>query len=127
ESQVSEGGNNYSAGQRQLLAMARARAIAHRTIVLDESTASVDFDTDRKIQRAIREGFKDGIMLIIAHRLHTIIECDRIMVLDAGRVVEFDTPVALIEQKGSMFCHMCEKSESFDALYASAKNAARKS
>lgn len=124
DSQVSEGGNNYSAGQRQLLAMARALLRKTRTIVLDESTASVDFDTDRKIQHAIREGFKDGIMLIIAHRLHTIIECDRIMVLDAGQVVEFDTPLSLLDKEDSMFRRMCEKSESFDALYASAKNSA---
>ncbi|EJD42577.1 P-loop containing nucleoside triphosphate hydrolase protein [Auricularia subglabra TFB-10046 SS5] len=124
ESQVSEGGNNWSAGQRQLLAMARALLRKTRTIVLDESTASVDFETDKKIQHAIREGFKDGIMIIIAHRLHTIIECDRIMVLDAGKVVEFDNPLNLIEKDGGVFRSMCEKSDSFDALHTAAKNAA---
>ncbi|EJD49745.1 P-loop containing nucleoside triphosphate hydrolase protein [Auricularia subglabra TFB-10046 SS5] len=127
ESQVSEGGNNLSAGQRQLLAMARALLHKTRTIVLDESTASVDFDTDKKIQHAIREGFKDGIMLIVAHRLHTIIGCDRIMVLDDGQVLEFDTPLNLLEQEDSMFRRMCEKSENLDSLYTAAKNAARTS
>ncbi|EJD42543.1 P-loop containing nucleoside triphosphate hydrolase protein [Auricularia subglabra TFB-10046 SS5] len=124
ESQVSEGGNNYSAGQRQLIAMARALLRNTRLIVLDESTASVDFETDRKIQHAIREGFNDGIMIIIAHRLHTIIRCDRIMVLDAGRVVEFDTPLNLIEKNGGIFRRMCEKTDNFDALHATARIAA---
>ncbi|EJD49833.1 P-loop containing nucleoside triphosphate hydrolase protein [Auricularia subglabra TFB-10046 SS5] len=124
ESQVSEGGNNYSAGQRQLIAMARALLRNTRLIVLDESTASVDFETDRKIQHAIREGYNDGIMIIIAHRLHTIIRCDRIMVLDAGRIVEFDTPLNLIEKDGGIFRRMCEKTDNFDALHATARIAA---
>ncbi|KZW03562.1 hypothetical protein EXIGLDRAFT_721773 [Exidia glandulosa HHB12029] len=127
ESQVSEGGNNWSAGQRQLIAMARALLRKTRITVLDESTASVDFETDKKIQNTIRDGFKESIMIIIAHRLHTIIECDRILVLDAGQVVEFDTPASLIDKEGGVFRSMCEKSDSFDALSAAAHKKASES
>ncbi|KAH7101324.1 P-loop containing nucleoside triphosphate hydrolase protein [Auriculariales sp. MPI-PUGE-AT-0066] len=125
ESAVSEGGNNWSAGQRQLIAMARALLRKTNIIVLDESTASVDFETDHKIQHAIRDGFRYGIMLIIAHRLHTIIECDRILVLDAGKVVEFDTPGNLIDKEDGVFRGMCLKSDAFDTLREAAhkKNA----
>ena len=125
ESVVSEGGNNWSAGQRQLIALARALLRKTNIIVLDESTASVDFETDHKIQHAIREGFRDGIMLVIAHRLHTIIECDRIVVLDAGKVVEFDTPATLIDKEDGVFRGMCLKSESFDSLREAAHNKTR--
>ncbi|KZW03607.1 P-loop containing nucleoside triphosphate hydrolase protein [Exidia glandulosa HHB12029] len=124
ESQVSDGGNNWSAGQRQLIAMARALLRKTRITVLDESTASVDFETDTKIQTAIREGFKESIVLIIAHRLHTIIECDRILVLDAGQIVEFDTPANLLEHKDGVFRAMCEKSDGFEALFEAVKRKA---
>ncbi|KAH7105339.1 P-loop containing nucleoside triphosphate hydrolase protein [Auriculariales sp. MPI-PUGE-AT-0066] len=110
ESAVSEGGNNWSAGQRQLIAM--ARALLRKTSVI----------TDHKIQHAIREGFRDGIMLIIAHRLHTIIECDRILVLEAGKVVEFDTPASLVDKEGGVFRGMCLKSDTFDSLREAAHN-----
>ncbi|KZW03602.1 P-loop containing nucleoside triphosphate hydrolase protein [Exidia glandulosa HHB12029] len=124
ESQVSDGGNNWSAGQRQLIAMARALLRKTRITVLDESTASVDFETDTKIQTAIRDGFKESIVLIIAHRLHTIIECDRILVLDAGQIVEVDTPASLLEHKDGVFRGMCEKSDGFEALYEAVKRKA---
>ncbi|KAH7101149.1 P-loop containing nucleoside triphosphate hydrolase protein [Auriculariales sp. MPI-PUGE-AT-0066] len=119
-SAVSEGGNNWSAGQRQLIALARALLRKTKITVLDESTASVDFETDRKIQHAIREGFRGGIMLIIAHRLCTVIECDRILVLEEGKVVEFDTPAKLIDNDGGTFHDMCIKSEDFETLHKSA-------
>ncbi|KZV93978.1 hypothetical protein EXIGLDRAFT_645578 [Exidia glandulosa HHB12029] len=133
ESLVSESGKNWSAGQRQLIAMARALLRKTRITVLDESTASVDFETDKKIQSTIREGFNDGIMVIIAHRhvallrastdgssLHTIIECDRVVVLDAGHVVEFDTPAKLMDKEGGAFRGMCQKSDHFESLYKAA-------
>ena len=72
-------------------------------MVLDEATAAVDVGTDALIQKTIREEFKSCTMLIIAHRLNTIIDSDRIMVLDAGRVVEMDTPQRLIMKENSMF------------------------
>ncbi|KZV81208.1 P-loop containing nucleoside triphosphate hydrolase protein [Exidia glandulosa HHB12029] len=111
DSKVSEGGANWSAGQRQLIAMARALLRNTGITVLDESTASVDFETDKKIQQTIRAHFKDGILLTIAHRLQTIIDYDRVLVLQEGKIVEFDTPARLIAVEGGVFRGMCIKSE----------------
>ncbi|CAE6455347.1 unnamed protein product, partial [Rhizoctonia solani] len=116
ETAVSEGGNNFSYGQRQLLSMARALLRKSNVIVMDESTASVDFETDAKIQTTIREEFKQSMLITIAHRLRTVIENDRILVLDAGRVVEFDTPKALLEKPNGTFHEMCRKSGDYEYL-----------
>jgi len=77
---------------------------------LDEATSSVDYDTDSKIQETIIREFKDCTILCIAHRLKTIINYDRILVLDKGEVKEFDTPWNLFNSKGSIFQQMCERS-----------------
>ncbi|KZV94275.1 P-loop containing nucleoside triphosphate hydrolase protein [Exidia glandulosa HHB12029] len=124
DSKVSEGGANWSAGQRQLIAMARALLRNTGITVLDESTASVDFETDKKIQHTIRAQFKNSILLTIAHRLQTIIDYDRVLVLQEGKVVEFDTPARLIAQEGGVFRGMCMKSEHFDELQAAANESA---
>jgi len=83
---------------------------------MDESTASVDFATDQKIQEAIREEFKESILITIAHRLRTVIDYDRILVLDAGVVAEYDTPKNLIAKEDGIFRGMCLKSGDFDEL-----------
>ncbi|KAK2954768.1 Multidrug resistance-associated protein [Blattamonas nauphoetae] len=92
---VAEGGSNFSVGQRQLLCFARAIAKESRIVVLDEATASVDVETDRKIQRTIREQFKNKTVIVIAHRLNTILDSDKIMVMDNGSVAELDSPEIL--------------------------------
>ena len=94
---VEEEGSNFSVGQKQLLCLARALLRDSKILVLDEATASVDPQTDRLIQEMIRTAFSGRTVLLIAHRIHTVVDADRIMVLDAGQVIEFDTPLALIE------------------------------
>ncbi|KAF8594789.1 hypothetical protein BDV93DRAFT_501773 [Ceratobasidium sp. AG-I] len=121
DTKVSEGGNNFSHGQRQLLSMARALLRKSNVIIMDESTASVDFETDAKIQIAIREEFSHSILLTIAHRLRTIMDYDRVLVLDAGRVVEFDTPSNLLKYPSGVFHEMCKKSGDYNELLEMAK------
>lgn len=87
---VSEGGKNFSQGQRQLLCLARALLKRSRIVLMDEATASVDFETDKAIQKTIATEFSESTILCIAHRLHTVIEYDRILVLDHGEIQEFD-------------------------------------
>eukprot|EP01063_Lacrimia_lanifica_P027522 TRINITY_DN3875_c0_g1_i1.p1 TRINITY_DN3875_c0_g1~~TRINITY_DN3875_c0_g1_i1.p1 ORF type:complete len:1364 (+),score=450.81 TRINITY_DN3875_c0_g1_i1:40-4131(+) len=99
---VSEGGRNFSVGQRQLICLARALLRQNKILVLDEATANVDPDTDRVIQAVIREKFAACTVLTIAHRLHTVIDADRILLLKQGRVVEFDTPDALLADEESV-------------------------
>jgi ABC-type multidrug transport system fused ATPase/permease subunit len=115
DSNVSEGGNNFSQGQRQLLAMARALLRNSKVIIMDEATASVDFDTDNRIQQTIREEFSSSTLLCIAHRLRTIIDYDKVLVMDSGRLVEYGTPRELLE-RGGHFKSMCEKSGEYETL-----------
>ncbi|KAJ2784563.1 Transporter of the ATP-binding cassette (ABC) [Coemansia javaensis] len=121
EMAVAEGGSNFSQGQRQLIALARALVKHTRVIILDEATASVDFDTDARIQATIRSGFAESTLLCIAHRLRTIVDYDRVLVLDQGEVVEFDTPHALLQSKDGLFRHMCLRSGEYDHLLAAAE------
>ncbi|KAF9268335.1 hypothetical protein L218DRAFT_954696 [Marasmius fiardii PR-910] len=106
---VEDEGNNLSIGQRSLVSLARALVKDTKVLILDEATASVDYETDRKIQDTIAHEFKDRTILCIAHRLRTIISYDRICVLDAGQIAEFDTPANLYEKSG-IFRGMCERS-----------------
>ena len=103
EYQLSESGGNLSVGQRQLICLARAILRRNRILVLDEATANVDHKTDSLIQRTIRQNFRDCTVLTIAHRLNTIIDSDRVIVMDAGRVVEFGRPYALLQNNSGMF------------------------
>jgi ABC-type multidrug transport system fused ATPase/permease subunit len=105
---VEEEGLNFSLGQRQLMALARALVRGSQIIVCDEATSSVDMETDDKIQRTIATGFKGKTLLCIAHRLRTIINYDRICVMDQGRIAELDAPWTLYE-KGGIFRGMCDR------------------
>lgn len=100
---VLEGGSNFSAGQRQLICFARAILRNPKILVLDEATASVDNDTDTFIQSMIKEKFVNSTTLTIAHRINTIIDSDRILVLDQGKVAEYDTPTSLIAISNGIF------------------------
>ncbi|BGP15223.1 hypothetical protein JCM10213_000825 [Rhodosporidiobolus nylandii] len=107
--QIEDEGGNLSVGERSLVALARALVKDSQIIVLDECTASVDFVTDSRIQTTIRKEFADKTLLVIAHRLRTIIDADRVLVMDAGRVAEFDSPLNLFRSQG-IFHGMCEQS-----------------
>ncbi|KAL3972078.1 ATP-binding cassette, subfamily C (CFTR/MRP), member 2 [Sarotherodon galilaeus] len=100
---VAEGGENLSVGQRQLLCLARALLRKSRILILDEATAAVDLETDNLIQNTIRKEFSDCTVLTIAHRLHSIMDSSRVMVLDAGRIVEFDSLNNLLEKEGHFY------------------------
>ncbi|KIM37758.1 hypothetical protein M413DRAFT_448273 [Hebeloma cylindrosporum] len=121
DTKVSPGGTNFSQGQRQLIAMARALLRRSSIIVLDEATSSIDFATDSKIQATIRQEFTDSLLLTVAHRLRTVIDYDRLIVLDKGQIVEFDTPWNLIRKEDGVFRNMCLKSGSFGELEVAAK------
>ena len=107
---VEEEGLNFSLGQRQLMALARALVRGSQIIVCDEATSSVDMETDQKIQRTIQTGFKGKTLLCIAHRLKTIINYDRICVMDQGRIAQLDTPLALWQDEEGIFRSMCDRS-----------------
>ncbi|TMW67829.1 hypothetical protein Poli38472_007501 [Pythium oligandrum] len=97
---VEEDGENFSVGERQMLCMSRALLRESRIVIFDEATASIDRETEQKLQRVIREAFVGSTVLTIAHRLDAILDADRILVLDGGEVVSFATPLELVE-KGS--------------------------
>uniref|UniRef100_A0A8B9NK98 Canalicular multispecific organic anion transporter 1 n=1 Tax=Accipiter nisus TaxID=211598 RepID=A0A8B9NK98_9AVES len=97
---VSEAGENLSVGQRQLVCLARALLRKAKILILDEATAAVDLETDHLIQTTIRSEFADCTVLTIAHRLHTIMDSNRVMVLQAGRIVEYDSPEELLKKHG---------------------------
>ncbi|KAJ6893990.1 ABC transporter C family member 2-like isoform X1 [Populus alba x Populus x berolinensis] len=117
DSEVTEAGDNFSVGQRQLLSLARALLRRSKILVLDEATAAVDVRTDALIQKTIREEFRSCTMLIIAHRLNTIIDCDRVILLDSGRVLEYDTPEELLSKEDSAFSKMVQSTGAANAQY----------
>ncbi|KAJ2717978.1 hypothetical protein GGI07_005906, partial [Coemansia sp. Benny D115] len=111
---VTQGGENFSVGQRQLICLARALLKRAKVLVLDEATAAIDNSTDAIIQASIRKEFKDCTVLTIAHRLNTIIDSDMILVIDGGRLAEYDTPEHLLANENSLFAKLVEEARNSD-------------
>uniref|UniRef100_A0A3P8RDL9 Multidrug resistance-associated protein 4 n=1 Tax=Astatotilapia calliptera TaxID=8154 RepID=A0A3P8RDL9_ASTCA len=109
ETVLAESGSNFSMGQRQLLCLARAVLRKNRILIIDEATANVDPRTDELIQKTIREKFRDCTVLTIAHRLNTIIDSDRILVLDSGTIQELDCPFTLLQNKEGALYKMVQE------------------
>ncbi|KAJ7102323.1 hypothetical protein B0H15DRAFT_943257 [Mycena belliarum] len=118
DSEISSGGGNLSVGQRQILALARAIVRGSKLLILDEATSAIDYKTDTVIQASLRNELpKDVTVITVAHRLQTILDADKIMVLDAGRIVEFDTPKVLLKNKHGMLRALVDESGDKHALY----------
>lgn len=113
--EVDDEGSNFSLGERQLIAFARALVRDSKILILDEATSSVDYETDSKIQKTVVNEFGHCTILCIAHRLRTILNYDRILVLDKGEIKEFDTPRNLFNSPNSIFQQMCERSNITEA------------
>ena len=101
--EISEGGSNLSVGEKQLICITRAILRKSKIIVMDEATASIDYKTEEMIQKAISELLNDSTFITIAHRIKTIINYDKILVLNNGEMVEFDSPKNLLEKKGLFY------------------------
>jgi ABC-type multidrug transport system fused ATPase/permease subunit len=115
---LEEGGSNYSVGERQLLNLARALLKQPKLLLLDEATASIDGETDAFIQRMLRTRFPNTTLVTIAHRLNTIMDYDLVLVMDAGRAVEFGSPAELLEIQNGVFSELVDATggESSQAL-----------
>ncbi|CAD8149098.1 unnamed protein product [Paramecium pentaurelia] len=103
DSEISENGDNLSAGEKQLISIARAVLKQSQIILIDEATANIDIDTESKIQQTIQTAFKKCTVITIAHRINTIMHCDKILVIDQGEAKEFDEPQNLLDNKSSIF------------------------
>lgn len=109
ECKVSDGGSNFSTGQRQLLCLARAILRNNKILLLDEATSNVDSETDQLIQQTIRNNFADCTVITIAHRLHTVMDNDKLIVVDAGEIMEFDHPYELIQKSDGFFKRLLDQ------------------
>ncbi|KAJ7676645.1 P-loop containing nucleoside triphosphate hydrolase protein [Mycena polygramma] len=121
DSAISTGGSNLSIGQRQIFALARAILRRSKVLILDEATSAIDYKTDSIIQNSLRNQLRGDVSVItVAHRLQTIMDADKIMVLDTGRIVEFDSPKKLLKIKDGKFRALVEESGDREALYSMA-------
>ncbi|KAJ7578610.1 P-loop containing nucleoside triphosphate hydrolase protein [Mycena floridula] len=122
DSNIAAGGANLSVGQRQILALARAIVRNSKLLILDEATSAIDYKTDAVIQQTLRTELKNDVTVItIAHRLQTIMDADKILVLDSGHLVEFGTPMELLALENGKFASLVNESMDRDALKAMAK------
>ncbi|KIK69543.1 hypothetical protein GYMLUDRAFT_236056 [Collybiopsis luxurians FD-317 M1] len=123
---IASGGTNLSVGQRQILNLARAIVRGSKLLILDEATSAIDYKTDNIIQQSLRNEYLerggDTTIITIAHRLQTVMDMDRIMVLDAGQMVEFDSPAALLRKEDGQFRSMVECASDKQALLALVKD-----
>nr|GAT52228.1 ATP-binding cassette transporter [Mycena chlorophos] len=121
DSAIAAGASNLSVGQRQIFALARAIVRKSKILILDEATSAIDYKTDSIIQTSLREELgKDVSLLTVAHRLQTIMDSDKIMVLEAGRIVEYDTPRELLRIEGGKLRALVDESRDREVLYAMA-------
>lgn len=118
---ITSGGANFSIGERQLFCLARALLKKTKILLVDEATANVDPETDSIIQKIIRKEFHDCTTLTIAHRLNTIVDSDKVLVLDSGEVREYATPADLLDDKNSVFHKMASETSIFEDLVVQAK------
>ncbi|KAF9481121.1 multidrug resistance-associated ABC transporter [Pholiota conissans] len=122
DSNIASGGANLSVGQRQILALARAMVRGSKLLILDEATSAIDYKTDAVIQTTLRHRLPADVTVItVAHRLQTIMDSNKIMVLDAGRIVEFDTPAALLQKENGTLKALVDGSGDKVVLYAMAE------
>ncbi|XP_023235793.1 multidrug resistance-associated protein 4-like isoform X3 [Centruroides sculpturatus] len=123
DTHLTEGGRNFSVGERQLICLARTILRQNKILVMDEATSNIDKKTDSCLQKIIRERFKSCTVLKIAHRLNTIIDSDRVMVLDVGKLQEFDSPYALLKNVNGTFYNLVKKTgkTSMNELFKIAK------
>lgn len=115
DSPIDCGGSNLSLGQRQLICLARAIVKKNKILVLDEATANIDLATDALIQKTIRSKFKERTVLTIAHRLDTVMDSDKILVMDNGQVIEYDHPFVLLENNDSHLSKMIKQTNNATA------------
>lgn len=111
DSLINSGGSNLSLGQRQLICLARAILKRNRILILDEATANIDLATDAFIQKTIRRKFKDCTVLTIAHRLDTVMDSDKILVMDNGRAVEFEHSFLLLQNDDSYLSKLVQETD----------------
>lgn len=113
---VEENGENFSVGERQMLCMARALLRRSRIIILDEATAAIDHETDKFLRKVIRTAFSKSTVLTIAHRLDSVLDSDKILVLDNGQAVEFASPQELVTKGGGHFYELMHEGRFLDKL-----------
>ena len=107
---IEQNGSNLSVGEKQLICIARAIIRKTKIVIMDEATANIDMSTEEKIQKALQYVLNDSTVITVAHRIKTIIEYDKILVLDNGNIIEFDTPQNLLKNEKSLFFELYSKS-----------------